>query len=66
MEEEVKAPQGSALEQVITESLDMLSLDELAVRKTLLKTEIMRIEASMTQKKGSRDAAEALFGTSED
>lgn len=65
MEDEIKAPQGSALAQVITESLDMLSLDELAVRKSLLETEIARIESSMTQKKGSRDAAEALFGSSD-
>ena len=65
MEDEIKAPPGSALAQVITESLDMLSLDELAVRKSLLETEIARIETSMTQKKGSRDAAEALFGSSD-
>jgi uncharacterized small protein (DUF1192 family) len=65
MEDEIKALQGSALAQVITESLDMLSLDELAVRKSLLETEIARIESSMTQKKGSRDAAEALFGSSD-
>ncbi len=65
MEDEIKALQGSALAQVITESLDMLSLDELAVRKSLLETEIARIETSMTQKKGSRDAAEALFGSSD-
>ena len=64
MEEELEGLKGTPLADVLAESLETLSLDELQTRKQLLVREIERIEAEMEQKKGSRDAAEALFGNS--
>ena len=62
MEEELQGLKGTALAEMLGESLDSLSLDELDIRKKLLVEEISRIEAAIEQKKGSRNAAEAIFG----
>ncbi|MGC6471913.1 MAG: DUF1192 family protein [Parvibaculales bacterium] len=64
MEEDLKKLNGTPLAELLTESLDTLGLEELQIRKKLLDAEIQRIDAEMEQKKGSRDAAEALFGKS--
>ncbi|MGC6511961.1 MAG: DUF1192 family protein [Parvibaculales bacterium] len=64
MEEELQRLKGTPLADLLSESLETLSLNELETRKQLLSREIERIEAVMEQKKGSRDAAEALFGKS--
>lgn len=61
MDEELKAPSGSPLEQLIGEDLTIMGLDELNQRITLLQGEIARSQAMMESKKGSRGDAEALF-----
>ena len=61
MDEELKAPSGSPLAQLIGEDLTFMGLDELNQRITLLQGEIARSQAMMASKKGSRGDAEALF-----
>lgn len=41
--------------------LDTLSVDELADRIEILKTEIARLETAIQAKTASRDAADAVF-----
>lgn len=64
MDEELQKLKGTPLAELLAESLDALSIDELETRKRLIGKEIQRIEAEIEQKKGSRNAAEALFGSS--
>src|SRR4029078_12651957 len=45
----------------IGQDLTLLSLEELAARVQLLRDEIQRIEADMTQKNASRTAADQFF-----
>ena len=45
----------------IGSDLSLLSVDELAVRIDLLRTEIERLESEKTKKGASRSAAENLF-----
>jgi uncharacterized small protein (DUF1192 family) len=47
----------------IGQQLDLLSVEELRERVTLLKEEIARLEANMTAKRASRSAAEGFFKT---
>ncbi len=47
----------------IGQQLDLLSVEELRERVTLLKEEIARLEANMTTKRASRSAAEGFFKT---
>lgn len=61
MEEEISAPKGSILKQLTEQDLSLQGEEELAVRIALLKEEIIRAEAMLEGKKGSRHDAEALF-----
>ena len=61
MEEEISAPKGSVLEQLVKEDLSLQGVEELTARIGLLKEEIGRVEAMLESKKGSRNDAEALF-----
>jgi len=45
----------------VGQDLTLLSVDELAARVTLLKEEIARLEADMTQKRAKRAAADQFF-----
>ena len=45
----------------IGQDLSLLSVEELAERVTLLKTEISRLEEAATKKRASRDAANSFF-----
>ena len=45
----------------VGEALDTLSVEDLAERIELLKTEIARLEAAITAKQASRSAADAVF-----
>jgi uncharacterized small protein (DUF1192 family) len=47
----------------IGQQLDLLSVEELRERVTLLKEEIARLEANMAAKRASRSAAEGFFKT---
>ena len=47
----------------IGQQLDLLSVEELRERVTLLEDEIARLEANMTSKRASRSAAEGFFKT---
>ena len=47
----------------IGQELSLLSLEELRERIALLKDEIARLEANMTNKRASRSAAEGFFKT---
>ena len=61
MEEEISAPKGSVLEQLVKQDLSLQGVEELTARIGLLKEEIGRVEAMLESKKGSRNDAEALF-----
>lgn len=61
MEEEITAPKGSALAQLVQEDLSDMGLEELAARIELLQGEIVRTQEMRESKKGSRTDAEALF-----
>ena len=61
MDDEVKAPTGSALAQLCQEDLSVMGLEELAQRITILRGEIDRAQTMRESKKGSRGDAEALF-----
>jgi uncharacterized small protein (DUF1192 family) len=54
-------PQGDLASQLATESLDRLSLDELAARIALLEAEIARTAAHRDRAGAHRAAADALF-----
>lgn len=45
----------------IGQDLTLLSVEELAARVQLLRDEIQRLEADMTQKRASRAAADEFF-----
>jgi uncharacterized small protein (DUF1192 family) len=60
MEEEI-VPKSDTLSALVTEDLELLGLEELEERISLLKTEIERVKAVLESKKGSRADAEALF-----
>jgi len=45
----------------IGQDLTLLSVEELAARVQLLRDEITRLEADMTQKRASRSAADQFF-----
>ena len=45
----------------IGQDLTLLSVQELEARVQLLRDEIKRLEADMTQKRASRSAADAFF-----
>lgn len=60
MEEEI-ARKSDTLSALVTEDLELLGLEELEERISVLKTEIERVKAVLESKKGSRADAEALF-----
>ena len=47
----------------IGQDLSLLSVEELAERIALMTAEIERLQAAMTKKRASRDAANSLFKT---
>lgn len=48
-------------EHLIGENLEAISVDELRARIGLLQREIARLEAEVTRKQASRNAADAFF-----
>ena len=60
MEEEI-VPKSDILSALVTEDLELLGLEELEERISVIKTEIERVKAVLESKKGSRANAEALF-----
>ena len=60
MEEEI-VRKSDTLSTLVTEDLELLGLEELEERISVLKTEIERVKAVLESKKGSRADAEALF-----
>ena len=62
MEEEI-VPKSDTLSALVTEDLELLGLEELEERISVIKTEIERVKAVLESKKGSRAEAEALFKT---
>ena len=60
MEEKI-VPKSYTLSALVTEDLELLGLEELEERISVLKTEIERVKAVLESKKGSRAEAEALF-----
>jgi len=55
-------PTGDLASKLAAESLDHLSVDDLAERITLLEAEIARTTAHRDQARSHRAAADALFG----
>ena len=53
--------QAKKLAHEIGESLDSISVDELADRIGLLEAEIVRLKAEIENKKSSKAAADAVF-----
>jgi uncharacterized small protein (DUF1192 family) len=45
----------------IGQDLSLLSVDELAARVALMRDEVARLEADMTQKRAKRAAADQIF-----
>ena len=60
MEEKI-VPKSDTLSALVTEDLELLGLEELEERISVIKTEIDRVKAVLESKKGSRADAEALF-----
>ena len=60
MEEKI-VPKSDTLSALVTEDLELLGLEELEERISVIKTEIERVKAVLESKKGSRAEAEALF-----
>ena len=60
MEEEI-VPKSDTLSALVTEDLELLGLEELEERISVIKTEIERVKAVLESKKGSRADVEALF-----
>ena len=58
---EPRKRRSDALAALAKEDLDLLGVEELKDRITLLETEIVRIKAQIGRKEGTRSAAEALF-----
>tara|TARA_B100000963_G_scaffold280746_1_gene249205 strand:+ start:2849 stop:3064 length:216 start_codon:yes stop_codon:yes gene_type:complete len=61
MEEEISAPNGNILKQLIKQDLTLQGVEELTARIAVLKEEITRAEAMLESKRGSLNDAEALF-----
>ena len=61
MEEEISAPNGNILKQLIKQDLTLQGAEELTARIAVLKEEITRAEAMLESKRGSLNDAEALF-----
>ncbi|MAU40623.1 MAG: DUF1192 domain-containing protein [Kordiimonas sp.] len=61
MDEEDVAPLGSVLKQLVAEDLEVMSLEMLAERITILRHEIARAEQAIEDKNDVRAAAETLF-----
>ena len=55
------APPRKKTTHEVGETLDMLSVDELAERVELLRAEIQRLESVASAKEASRRAADAFF-----
>ena len=60
MEEKI-VPKSYTLSALVAEDLELLGLEELEERISVIKTEIERVKAVLESKKGSRADAEALF-----
>ena len=58
-DEDGRPPKKAAHE--MGQDLSALSVEELAERIALLRGEIVRIEAAMTMKRATRDAADRFF-----
>ncbi|MDO8288524.1 MAG: DUF1192 domain-containing protein [Parvibaculum sp.] len=58
---EPRKRRSDALAALAKEDLDLLGVEELKDRITQLETEIVRIQAQLERKEGTRSAAEALF-----
>jgi uncharacterized small protein (DUF1192 family) len=58
---EPRQRRSEALKALAREDLELLGVEELQARITSLEAEIMRIQAQLEKKQGSRSAAEALF-----
>ena len=58
-DEDGRPPKKAAHE--MGQDLSALSVEELAERIALLRGEIVRIEAAMTMKRATRDAADLFF-----
>lgn len=59
--EEVRKGRGAALEQGLKDDLELLSVDDLEERISLLEAEIARCRAQIYRKAAGRQAADALF-----
>jgi len=58
---EPRKRRSDALAALAKEDLELLGVKELKDRITQLEAEIMRIQAQLARKDGTRSAAEALF-----
>lgn len=58
---EPRKRRGEALAALAREDLDLLGVEELHDRITVLEVEIVRIRDQLSRKEGTRSAAEALF-----
>ena len=59
-EDDVDRPKPKPTHQ-LGEPLDMMSIEELRLRITMLQDEIVRLEAAVQSKQASRGAADAFF-----
>jgi uncharacterized small protein (DUF1192 family) len=62
-EEFFAAKKPAPARHVVGEPLDALSVEELAARIEILRSEILRLEAERESKTASRAAADAFFKT---
>ncbi|WP_417317342.1 DUF1192 domain-containing protein [Emcibacter sp.] len=60
-DEEFELMEGSTLQDICQEDLDVHSVEYLEERIGMLKAEITRTEAAIAGKKGARSAAEDFF-----
>lgn len=60
-DDDLPLKKGSALDAVVREDLDPLSLEQLEERITVLEAEILRVQADIKRKSTHMSAAEALF-----
>ncbi len=61
MDDDAPRPKNTPLEQVLTEDLDPLSIDELEARIVALEAEVTRCRKKIEQSTQHKSAAEALF-----
>ena len=54
-------PRKPASTHVVGQDISLMSVDELAQRIAMLKTEIERLEAERAERGATKSAAEALF-----